>query len=137
MEQITGGLMERFRGKTLITQVFIIIFGVSTLLITLVCSLVAVQTREAFINNNNLIYSNTLKISSETMDALLSGYHDSLTHITYDVAIIDAVVTPDEPSSPNNYPVFSALDGYCQENEAIRRIFLYVARSGTVLTSAY
>ena len=57
MEQITGGLMERFRGKTLITQVFIIIFGVSTLLITLVCSLVAVQTREAFINNNNLIYS--------------------------------------------------------------------------------
>ena len=54
MEQITGGLMERFRGKTLITQVFIIIFGVSTLLITLVCSLVAVQTREAFINNNNL-----------------------------------------------------------------------------------
>lgn len=137
MEQITGGLMERFRGKTLITQVFIIIFGVSTLLITLVCSLVAVQTREAFINNNNLIYSNTLKISSETMDALLSGYHDSLTHITYDGAIIDAVVTPDEPSSPNNYPVFSALDGYCQENEAIRRIFLYVARSGTVLTSAY
>ena len=137
MEQITGGLMERFRGKTLITQVFIIIFGVSTLLITLVCSLVAVQTREAFINNNNLIYSNTLKISSETWDALLSGYHDSLTHITYDGAIIDAVVTPDEPSSPNNYPVFSALDGYCQENEAIRRIFLYVARSGTVLTSAY
>ena len=61
MEQITGGLMERFRGKTLITQVFIIIFGVSTLLITLVCSLVAVQTRAALSNKPDQGYSKTLE----------------------------------------------------------------------------
>lgn len=126
-----------FRNKKLITQLFTVLLGFSTLLIVVVSTVVNRQTTTAFINHNNLTYSNNLTLSMRTIDALLSGYHDSLTHITYDATIIDYIVTHDVKDSNANFQVLSVLNGYCQENEAIDEIYLYVKETRLLLSSNY
>lgn len=130
-------IANRFKSKKLITQLFTVLVGFSAILMLVVSIVVSHQTTAAFINNNNLIYSNTLKVSARTMDALFSGYHDSLTHITYDANIIDFVVTPKPRSSASNNRVWSVLNGYCQENEAIQEVYLYVQKTNQILSSTY
>lgn len=126
-----------FKSKKLITQLFTTLLGFSIILMIVVSILVSRQTTNAFIDNNNLLYSNTLKIGIQTLDAFFSGYHDSLTHITYDATIMDYVIVTKAQDSVAHYQVWSVLDGYSQENEAIEEIFLYVKKSNQVLTSSY
>jgi len=135
MEQIF--IANRFKSKKLITQLFTVLVGFSGILMLVVSIVVSHQTTTTFINNNNLVYSNTLKVSTRTMDALFAGYHDSLTHITYDANIIDFVVTPKPRSSASNNRVWSVLSGYCQENEAIQEVYLYVQKTNQILSSTY
>ncbi|MGL5434511.1 MAG: helix-turn-helix transcriptional regulator [Lachnospiraceae bacterium] len=130
-------IAARFQNKKLITQLFTVLIGFSILLMFVVSIVVSHQTNASFFHNNNLIYSNTIEVSMQTLDTLLSGHHDSLTHITYDVNIIDFVVTPKPRESSANYQVWSVLNGYCQENEAIEEIYLYIKKTDHVLTSSY
>lgn len=130
-------IANRFKSKKLITQLFTVLAGFSTILMLVVSIVVSHQTTTTFINNNNLIYSNTLKVSARTMDALFSGYHDSLTHITYDANIIDFVITPKPRDAASNNQVWSVLNGYCQENEAIQEVCLYVRKTDQILSSTY
>lgn len=137
MDKAPKDLKSRFRSRTLLTQLFTVMLGFSTLLMVIVTLVVSHQTSNSFIANNNLIYTGTLNASSQTLDALLGGYHDSLTHITYDGNIIDFVVTPKDRDSIANYQIWSVLNGYCQENEAIEEVYFYVKNTDQVLTSVY
>lgn len=130
-------LLRGFKNKKLLTQLFTVMAAFSAILMTVVSMVVAHQTTATFINNNNLIYSNTLNVSLQTLDTLFSGFHNSLTHITYDAAIVDSVVTPKPLDSVANYQVWSVLNGYCQETEAIEEIYLYVKETSQILTSTY
>jgi two-component system response regulator YesN len=137
MNQRIKGLLKRFKNKRLFTQLFTVMAAFSAILMVVVSIVVSHQTTATFINNNNLIYSNTLKVSIQTLDTLFSGFHNSLTHITYDASVVDSVVTPKPLDSVANYQVWSVLNGYCQETEAIEEVYLYVKETDQVLTSSY
>lgn len=137
MKQRIRGLLKRFKNKRLFTQLFTVMAAFSAILMVVVSIVVSHQTTATFINNNNLIYSNTLKVSIQTLDTLFSGFHNSLTHITYDANVVDSVVTPKPLDSVANYQVWSVLNGYCQETEGIEEVYLYVKETNQVLTSAY
>ncbi|MEY8355918.1 hypothetical protein AALB39_21535 [Lachnospiraceae bacterium 54-53] len=137
MNQNLKDLLRKFKNKKLLTQLFTVMAAFSAILMMVVSMVVAHQTTAAFINNNNLIYSNTLNVSIQTLDTLFSGFHNSLTHITYDAGIVDSVVTPKPLDSVANYQVWSVLNGYCQETEAIEEIYLYVKETSQILTSTY
>lgn len=130
-------LLKKFKNKRLLTQLFTVMIAFGAILMVVVSMVVAHQTTATFINNNNLIYSNTLNVSIQTLDTLFSGFHNSLTHITYDANIVDSVVTPKPLDSVANYQVWSVLNGYCQETEAIEEIYLYVKGTSQILTSTY
>lgn len=137
MNQSIKGLLKKFKNKRLFNQLFTVMVAFSAILMVVVSMVVSHQTTATFINNNNLIYSNTLKVSMQTLDTLFSGFHNSLTHITYDANVVDSVVTPKPLDSVANYQVWSVLNGYCQETEAIEEVYLYVKGTNQVLTSAY
>lgn len=129
--------VSRFKNKKLLTQLFTVLLGFSTILMIVTSFVVNHQTKTSIMLKNNQTYSNMIRVSSQTMDTLLFGYHDSLTHITYDAAIIDSVVSPKPPEHAANYQVLSVLNGYCQENEAIEEIYLHIRRTDQILTSTY
>lgn len=129
--------LNRFKNKKLLTQLFTVLLGFSTILMLVISFVVNYQTSRSILERNNLISSNILKVSSQTLDTLFFGYHDSLTHITYDAAVIDSVITPKAQESATNYQTLSVLNGYCQENEAIEEIYLHIKRTDQILTSTY
>lgn len=137
MNQNIKDLLRKFKNKKLLTQLFTVMVTFSAILMMVVSIVVTHQTTATFINNNNLIYSNTMTVSIQTLDTLFSGFHNSLTHITYDANIVDSVVTPKPLDSIANYQVWSVLNGYCQETEAIEEVYLYVKETNQILTSAY
>lgn len=137
MNQNLKDLLKKFKNKKLLTQLFTVMVAFSAILMAVVSMVVTHQTTTTFINNNNLIYSNTLNVSIQTLDTLFSGFHNSLTHITYDASIVDSVVTPKPLDSGANYQVWSVLNGYCQETEAIEEVYLYVKETSQILTSTY
>lgn len=137
MNQNRKDLLGKFKNKKLLTQLFTVMITFSALLMAVVSMVVTHQTTATFINNNNLVYSNALYVSLQTLDTLFSGFHNSLTHITYDAGIVDSVVTPKRLPSSANDQVWSILNGYCQETEAIDEIYLYVRKTDAVFTSTY
>lgn len=130
-------ILRKFRNKKLLTQLFTVMVVFSGILMTVVSMVVNHQTTTTFLKNNNLIYTNTLEVSIKTMDTLFSGFHNSLTHITYDADIVDSVVTPKPLDSVANYQVWSVLNGYCQETEGMEEIYLYIRKTNQILTSTY
>jgi len=86
--------LNQFKNKKLLTQLFTVLLGFSTILMVVTSFVVNHQTTNSIMQKNYQTYSNMVKVSSQTLDTLLFGYHDSLTHITYDAAIIDSVVSP-------------------------------------------
>lgn len=130
-------ILLKFRNKKLLTQLFTVMAAFSGILMTVVSMVVNHQTTATFLKNNNLIYTNTLEVSIKTLDTLFSGFHNSLTHITYDASIVDSVVTPKPLDSVANYQVWSVLNGYCQETEGMEEIYLYIRKTDQVLTSTY
>ncbi len=129
--------LNQFKNKKLLTQLFTVLLGFSTILMVVTSFVVNHQTTNSIMQKNNQTYSNMVKVSSQTLDTLLFGYHDSLTHITYDAAIIDSVVSPKPQEHASNYQVLSVLNGYCQENEAIEEIYLHIRKTDQILTSTY
>ncbi|GLB32294.1 hypothetical protein LAD12857_42170 [Lacrimispora amygdalina] len=130
-------ILRKFRNKKLLTQLFTVMVAFSGILMTVVSMVVNHQTTATFLKNNNLIYTNTLEVSIKTLDTLFSGFHNSLTHITYDASIVDSVVTPKPLNSVANYQVWSVLNGYCQETEGMEEIYLYIRETSQILTSTY
>ena len=130
-------ILRKFQNKKLLTQLFTVMVAFSGILMTVVSMVVNHQTTATFLKNNNLIYTNTLDVSIKTLDTLFSGFHNSLTHITYDASIVDSVVTPKPLDSVANYQVWSVLNGYCQETEGMEEIYLYIRETSQILTSTY
>ncbi|WP_312427340.1 helix-turn-helix domain-containing protein [Lacrimispora sp.] len=128
---------NKLKNKKLLPQLFTVLLGFSIILMVVTCLVVNHQTTNSIMQKNNLTYSNMVKVSSQTLDTLLSGYHDSLTHITYDSEIINAVVNPKTQDHAANYQVLSVLNSYCQENEAIEAIYLHIRKTDQIHTSTY
>lgn len=129
--------LRRFKNKKILTQLFTVLLSFSIILMIVISFLVNYQTTNSILAKNNLIYTNILKISSRTLDTLFFGYHDSLTHITYDTAVINFIVSPKPAESASNYEVLSVLNAYCQENEVIEELYLHVKKTDQILTSTY
>jgi len=129
--------LNKLKNKKLLPQLFTVLLGFSIILMVVTCLVVNHQTTNSIMQKNDLTYSNMVKVSSQTLDTLLSGYHDSLTHITYDSAIINAVVNPKTQDHASNYQVLSVLNSYCQENEAIEEIYLHIRKTDQIHTSTY